>query len=655
MSKRTLEQPRPVRKPKSTIEQEEPQVPTFTKIGGSPVPGFTLRHVLRGHTDWIGRIAWSPDGSYLASGAGDTRIIVWGALSESPCRILTGHTEGVSCIAWAAGRLRLASGSGDRTVRIWDIESKNAQIALTGHSGFVRSLSWIGDTPLIASGSEDGSIRIWDSSTGDTVRSINEYEWILALAVSPSGEWLAVGYGSGTIKLFDTSSWKVHATLYRHTSWVDSVAWHPSGHLLASASGDKTICIWEPPRPKPIKILEGHTKQVRSVSFSFDGKWLASKADDGLVTIWNTEDWKQLFSFPDAIGHNYWPPATAFNPRRPLLATFGEDNTTLRIWAIDAAALRGEQPETLSIPYTTAKIVLVGDSGVGKTGLGWRLAHGEFKEHSSTHGQQFWIIPQLGFMRGDGTECEAVLWDLAGQSVYGHVHPLFLDKLDAALVLFDPGNRQDPLKGVQFWLGHLKGKTQLPPTVLVGARVDRGAPALSQQELEQFCQRYGIRGGYIGTSAKSSEGLDTLLETLKAQIPWEEMTATVTTVTFKRIKEYVLALKEKPDREGVLVSPLALREQLQATDQDWRFTAAEMMTAVGHLETHGYVAILRSSADEEYILLTRFTREAGIVHRFAGRQKPARTGLRERDRALVEQIPVRRTRGPIASRKPDFA
>ena len=82
------------------------------------------------------------------------------------------------------------------------------------------------------------------------------------------------------------------------------------------------------------------------------------------------------------------------------------------------------------------------------------------------------------------------------------------------------------------------------------------------------------------------------------------MTATVTTVTFKRIKDYVMALKEKPDRKGVLVNPLTLREQLQATDPEWRFTEAEMMTAAGHLETHGYVAVLRSSAGEQYILLT---------------------------------------------------
>ncbi|MDQ3812909.1 MAG: TIR domain-containing protein, partial [Armatimonadota bacterium] len=212
-------------------------------------------------------------------------------------------------------------------------------------------------------------------------------------------------------------------------------------------------------------------------------------------------------------------------------------------------------------------------------------------------------LAQLGLKRKDGTECEAVLWDLAGQHVYRQIHSIFLENVAAALVLFDPGNRQEPLKGVQFWLEQLKGKGQLPPTVLVGARVDRGAPALSQQELDQFCQRYGIRGGYLSTSAMSGEGLEALLERLKAQIPWDEMTATVTTVTFKRIKDYVLALKEKPDREGVLVSPSELREQLQETDPDWRFTDAEMMTAVGHLETHGYVAILRSSAGEKYILL----------------------------------------------------
>ena len=43
--------------------------------------------------------------------------------------------------------------------------------------------------------------------------------------------------------------------------------------------------------------------------------------------------------------------------------------------------------------------MLVGDSGVGKTGLGWRLATASFKEQASTHGQQFWVLEKLKHRR----------------------------------------------------------------------------------------------------------------------------------------------------------------------------------------------------------------------------------------------------------------
>jgi hypothetical protein len=58
------------------------------------------------------------------------------------------------------------------------------------------------------------------------------------------------------------------------------------------------------------------------------------------------------------------------------------------------------------------------------------------------------------------------------------------------------------------------------------------------------------------------------------------MPATVTTKTFKRVKEFVLSLKESTERKGVLVSPVELRARLEATDAEWKFTDAEMMTAV---------------------------------------------------------------------------
>ncbi|HEV3468375.1 MAG TPA: GTP-binding protein [Pyrinomonadaceae bacterium] len=275
------------------------------------------------------------------------------------------------------------------------------------------------------------------------------------------------------------------------------------------------------------------------------------------------------------------------------------------VWDLDFEALSESAARRKNASYTTARVALVGDSGAGKTGLGWRLAHGKFKEHPSTHGQQFWVVDELGETREDGTRCEAVLWDLAGQPDYRLVHALFLDDVDVALVLFDPTNRQEPLKGVEYWLKQLSrarrdGRGRR--VILVGARADRGVPTLTREELEEFCRQHGVEA-YVGTSALTGEGLKELLERVRASIVWEEMPATVTTRTFKRIKEFVLGLKEEGTSKGVLVSPEELRARLEETDADWEFTDAEMMTAVRHLSNHGYVSVLRGSSGEETILL----------------------------------------------------
>ena len=84
-------EPEPVPPPVKR-KQKKPKDQTFTEIGGSPVPGFTLRQVLRGHTSWIGRIAWSPDGAYLASPSDDKTVRIWDAATGVCVRSLQGHT-----------------------------------------------------------------------------------------------------------------------------------------------------------------------------------------------------------------------------------------------------------------------------------------------------------------------------------------------------------------------------------------------------------------------------------------------------------------------------------------------------------------------------------------------------------------------------------
>src|SRR5437868_5455008 len=119
MGKQKRKPPNPAPTPKSSR-----RATTFTEIGGSPVPGLTLRHVLRGHTDAINRIAWSPDGSYISSPSDDKTIRIWDARSGACVHTLEGHTDRVISVAWSPDGNQLASGSYDETIRLWNVQNK---------------------------------------------------------------------------------------------------------------------------------------------------------------------------------------------------------------------------------------------------------------------------------------------------------------------------------------------------------------------------------------------------------------------------------------------------------------------------------------------------------------------------------------------------
>ena len=451
-----------------------------------------------------------------------------------------------------------------KTIQIFDATSWDLLQELVGSKGVLLDLAWSFDSKRIAGGSEAGD---------------------------------------NTIYIWNISDKNIKYKLTGHTKAVTSLSWFPGSNLLVSSgsNGDNTIRVWNTDNGRLIQLIEGHTNGVNRVIISQDGKLLVSKSSDRTIRLWSTDTWETL----SIINEKYDGKQIAFHPHELEFVSLGNNGHGVRIWAINYHDIIRARPAATAVRYTTAKLVLVGDSGVGKTGLGWRLAHKEFKEHSSTHGQQFWVIPELGFKRDDGTECEAVLWDLAGQPDYRLVHSLYLDDVDLAMLVFDPTNRQEPLSGVDFWVNQLKDKDGfLRNSILVGARIDRGTPTLTDNELQMFCERNKISGGYIATSALDSIGLPELINKINEQIAWNQMTTTVTTVTFKRIKEFVLSLKEKPKQETVLIEPDELRNQLQLIDQSWNFSDAEMMAAVGHLENHGYLKVIHSSDGDHFILLT---------------------------------------------------
>jgi len=575
-------------------------------------PGVKLLRTLEGHRDTVNSLAFDPQGGILASGSSDNTVKLWDSGSGKLLRTLEGHQNAVRCVAFDPRGGILASGSWDHTVKLWEARSGRLLRTFNGHQDAVMNVAFDPLYGTLASGSADSTVKIWTANSGKLIRTIEGHrENVNCVAFDSEGGSFASASSDNTVKLWETATGKLLRTLKGHRETVWSVVFGPQGRTLVSSSVDKTVKIWDRASGLNLLTLEGHTSPVQVVRLIAGESLLASFSNDSL-RIWDSRSWELRVAIQNSVGGDKLNPALSAHPTLPLLAAVGsapgaegyEGSRLIHLWELDYDVLLGRSARLAAsaVHHTTAKVVLVGDHSVGKSALGYRLLHNRFEKQESTHGQQFWVFPALGQRRADGTECEAILWDFAGQPDYRLVHALFVDNADLALVLFDASDLRDPLHGVGFWLKQLQAGQSHCPILLVAAQSDRGSCSLTQDELEAFCKRNGIEGP-ITTSAATGQGLEALVERMKSLIPWEDKPATVTTTTFKRIKDYVLGLKGMETDGKILVTPEELRAPLQATDAAWKFLEPEMLTAVGHLENYGYVKRLRTSKGELRILL----------------------------------------------------
>ena len=579
-----------------------------------------LRRTLAGHGDCLGRIAWSPDGRLLATPSLDRTVRLWDVSSGS-WRALTGHTDGVISVAWSPDGHSLASGAKDGSVRLWDVE-KGACRAILPHGTTAPAVAWSPDGGLFASGS--AGLHLWNARSDTQVRNFEDLGFqVYAIAWSPDQRFLACA--SRRIDLWDAATWEpVH---HLQGIWY-CLAWSHRQSVLAVCSHE--ILLWNAETGQQIRTLEGHTNFVLAIAFSADDRFLAAKSADGTVRLWRCDTWETVAILAEPAGHE-WSAGLAFHPKEPVLATLGDQDRSVRIWELEDHLLLASRRRTKSAHYTTARIALVGDSGVGKTNLGWSLAGHEFKDHGSTHGQQLWVLGALGSLRKDGASCEAILWDWAGQPDYRTVHSLFLDDVDLALLLFDACNRENPLAGVEFWLQQLSRGGTPPPAILVATRSDRGTPSLTAEVLDEFCRRKGISGGWLSTSAMSGDGVDELRERIGQQVPWEKLLSTDTTETFKRIKDSVLELRAKTGPGYVLMNRETLRALINAAGTNREFSLAEVKAAARNLANHGYVHILRTSSGDSILLAPDLLINLASSFVLEARRHPRSLGVLEED------------------------
>ena len=160
-------------------------------------------------------------------------------------KTLKGHSDWVYSVAYSPDGTKIVSGSDDKTIKIWDANTGQCLKTLEGHSNRVFSVAYSPDGTKIISGSEDKTIKIWDANTGQCLQTLEVHSnWVSSVAYSPDGTKIISGSYDNTVKIWDANTGECLKTLEGHSDCVHSVSYSPDGKKIISVSDDGTIKIW---------------------------------------------------------------------------------------------------------------------------------------------------------------------------------------------------------------------------------------------------------------------------------------------------------------------------------------------------------------------------------------------------------------------------
>jgi WD40 repeat protein len=110
-------------------------------------------------------------------------------------------------VAFSPDGSRLASGGHDRTIKVWDTASGQMLRTLNGHTSRVNSVAFSPDGSRLVSASEDQTIKVWDTASGQELRTLKVRTGANSVAFSPDGTRLAFGGDDKTVQVFDARPW----------------------------------------------------------------------------------------------------------------------------------------------------------------------------------------------------------------------------------------------------------------------------------------------------------------------------------------------------------------------------------------------------------------------------------------------------------------
>ncbi|MDZ4817522.1 MAG: protein kinase [Planctomycetota bacterium] len=269
--------------------------------------GHELRTFVEGHEFLVSSAAFLGDGRHFLTSAMDSTVRFWDLTTgtESKCLEGTGRT---AALALSHNRRWILTGGTDHDAKLWDATTGQVLHDLKGHRD-VSAVAFSPDDKMCVTCDIVGRSLAWDTSTGEQLWESDAHtDAINAVAFLPNGSRVLTASNDNAVAQFDAATGKEELRLsLKHPAGVLALAVTPDGQYAVTSCADKQVRVFETGSAELIRTLQGTLGSVSSVAISPDGQQLLtvsslpfatgesqqSRGQRSAVQFWNVSDWSE--------------------------------------------------------------------------------------------------------------------------------------------------------------------------------------------------------------------------------------------------------------------------------------------------------------------------------------------------------------------------